>query len=206
MMKKLLLLLGVLFEGLPMLLMLIDALHPQQCTETYGAGTRMDIPGETMVISTSTTAERLVLDVVRDPFDIPGYQMRPEHGHIHPDQAEGFLVVNGRAQVLIGDEVHTLGPGESVIVPPNTIHHWMALDEQPVIVEAFFEPPLQTAAWFVHFQQHIADDTMDLFQAAVISREFPGSGPSPVEPPALVWEVLSRVMAPLGRLVGYKPC
>ena len=178
----------------------------KQCDDYPAQGTMITIPGESMKVLSTDPEQQLVLDVVRDPFDIPNYKLVPEHGHIHPQQAEGFEVIEGRAQVLVGEEIHTLAPGDSLLVPPNTIHHWMALDDQPVRVLATFDPPMRVASWFVHFQKHIANDSMDFFQAAVISREFPNSSPAPVSPSPAIWSVLSRIMAPIGRLMGYKPC
>ncbi len=189
-----------------LVLLIMESFHARQCTEPPPKGTLITIPGERMEILSDPGDERLLLDVVRDPFAIPDYQLVPEHGHIHPHQAEGFEVVAGRAQVLVGNEIHTLAVGDQVVVPPDTVHHWMALDGEPVRVEAFFDPPLEVAGWFVHFQAHIASDTMDLLQAAVISREYGDSSPAPVEPSPLIWSVASRVLAPLGRLMGYRAC
>ena len=205
MFKVFVLLISSLIVALVVLLAM-EAFHGRQCSGLPPAGTTIAIPGESMKIVSNPGDQRLILDVVRDPFDIEDYVMLPEHGHIHPNQAEGFEVLEGRAKVLVGDEVHTLEPGDKVVVPPNTIHHWMALDEKPVRVEAYFEPPMEVASWFVEFQQHIADDTMNLMQAAVISREYGPSSPAPVEPSPWVWNAVSRVLAPVGRLMGYKAC
>ena len=190
-------------------LLMMDALHTPTCLERPAPGTVISIPGEEIVIlEPAVTSEdgTLVLDVVRDPFDIKNYSLPPEHGHIHPNQEERFEVVSGRARFLIGDEYHDLGPGEVGVVPPNTVHHWMALDDAPVRVTAYFEPSLNVDMWFLHFQKHIADDTMDLLQAAVIAREYWASSPAPVDPPPAVWSFVARVLAPVGRLAGYTAC
>lgn len=187
-------------------LLLIEAAYEPQCEGDAPKGTVISIPGETMEILSEPHEERLRLDVVRDPFDIPNYQMQPAHGHIDPHQAEGFRVLEGRAKVLVADHVHTLEVGDTVVVPANTIHHWMALDDQPVRVEAYFDPPLDMAGCFVHFQKHIAQDSMNLLQAAVISREFVRSSPAPVQPSPWVWNVLARLIARVGRALGYQPC
>ncbi len=206
-MKKFFGLLGAILIGLPLVLILIDAAHPKTCLGAAPpVGTLIEIPGERMEIMPSPNPNELHLSVVRDPFEIEGYQLQPAHGHIHPHQTETFAVTEGRAQVLVGTELLTLEVGETAVVPPNTLHHWMALDEQPVTVDAVFYPSAEVAEWFVHFQRHIRDDTMDLFQAAVIAREFPRGSPAPVEPPAWVWAVVSRVLAPVARLMGYKAC
>lgn len=205
------LLLGLVASLIAAMLILIgiDAAYTPACSVRPAPGTTIAIPGETMVVMEpvmTSAGETLVLDVVRDPFDIPDYTLPPEHGHIHPNQEERFEVVSGRARFLIGDEYIELGPGEVGIVPANTVHHWMALDDQPVRVTTYFEPVLDVDMWFLHFQKYLAADEMNLFLAAVISREYPGGAPMPVSPPPAVWAVLSRVLAPVGRLLGYEAC
>ena len=190
-------------------LIIVDATHSRTCFERPVPGTSISIPGEDIVIlepAVNDTQDVLVLDVIREPFDIENYDLPAEHGHIHPNQEERFEVVSGRARFLIGDKYVELGPGDVGIVPPYTIHHWMALDDAPVRVKTYFDPSLDVDMWFEHFQKHIADDSMDLFQAAVISREFAESAPLPVDPPPAVWNFLARVLAPIGRLMGYQAC
>ena len=192
--------------GVPAILICIDALHPKQCSEIPAVGTTIEVPGEYMTIVPSEHANVVTFDVIRDPFKDPSYTLNPIHGHIHPNQAEGFRIIDGRAKILVGDETFVLGPEDSYIIPPNTLHHWMALDRKPVHVEAFFEPRLDVASWFLHFQKHVANGTMDLFQAAIISREYTTGSPVPADPHPLIWSVVSRVLAPIARIMGYKPC
>ena len=42
--------------------------------------------------------------------------------HIHPEQEEAWTVGEGALEVLVGREWRTLGPGESMTVPPGTVH------------------------------------------------------------------------------------
>jgi mannose-6-phosphate isomerase-like protein (cupin superfamily) len=42
--------------------------------------------------------------------------------HVHPSQFEDYEVLEGRFEILIGDEWTTLGPGESGSVPAGVLH------------------------------------------------------------------------------------
>jgi mannose-6-phosphate isomerase-like protein (cupin superfamily) len=42
--------------------------------------------------------------------------------HYHKRSAELFYVLGGSLQVLLGDEVVTLDPGDFLLIPPNTPH------------------------------------------------------------------------------------
>jgi oxalate decarboxylase/phosphoglucose isomerase-like protein (cupin superfamily) len=169
----------------------------------------ISIKGERMVILEPDSADSedvLVLDVIREPHPNPDYSLPPEHGHFHPKQEERFEIISGKARFLIGDEYVELSPSEVGAVPPNTLHHWMALGGRPVRVRAIFEPSLDVDMWFLHFQKYIAAGEMDFLQAAVITREYGDSSPMPASPPPAVWNALSRILAPLGRLLGYEAC
>jgi len=190
-------------------LVLADSLHAQTCFDRPRPGTVISVPGETIVVlepAVRSSDDTLVLDVVRDPFKDEDYNLPPEHGHIHPNQEERFEIISGRARFLIGDEYVDLEPGDVGIVPPNTNHHWMALDQNQVRAKAYFEPSLDVDLWFLHFQEHVSAGDMDLLQAAVISREFVQGSPVPADPPPVVWNGLSRILAPIGRIFGYQAC
>ncbi|HEX7131593.1 MAG TPA: cupin domain-containing protein, partial [Iamia sp.] len=42
--------------------------------------------------------------------------------HFHEQGAELFFVLDGRFEILLGDEVEVFGPGDLVVVPPR-LHH-----------------------------------------------------------------------------------
>ena len=187
----------------------IDALHAKACFDRPEPGTIISVPGEKIVVlepDSGNPVDVLALDVVRDPFKDADYALPPEHGHIHPNQEERFEILSGRARFLIGDQYVDLEPGDVGVVPPNTNHHWMALDGSPVHAKAYFEPSLDVDMWFLHFQEHVSAGDMDLLQAAVISREYVQGSPVPADPPPAVWGFVSRVLAPIGRMLGYQAC
>ena len=185
-------------------LIIADTLHTKTCSAPALEGKIIEVPGERMEVLSS--GDVLSLDVVREPFSDPNYDLPAADGHIHPHQEERFEILEGRARFLIGDQDVVLTPGQIGIVPPNTLHHWMALDGKPVHVKAEFAPALDTGAWFLHFQGHIAQGDMDLLQAAVISSEYEEGAPLPVSPPPAFLKVLVKILAPVGRLLGYSAC
>ena len=42
--------------------------------------------------------------------------------HLHAHSGELFFVLDGALEMLIGDELHTLGKGDALFVAPNTPH------------------------------------------------------------------------------------
>ena len=174
-------------------LIIADTLHAKTCPDPTLVGRVVQIPGERIEFLDSgheAGDQVLSLNVIREPSDDPNFSLRPEDGHVHRYQEERFEVLKGRARFLIGDREVVLTPGEAGVVPPNTLHHWMALDGEPVHVKAEFDPALDTGAWFVHFQGHIAQGDMDLLQAAVISSEYEQGAPLPAAPSPIVWNTV----------------
>ena len=182
-----------------------DGLHRKTCLNPALEGRIVEIPGERIEFTRVDTTT-LSLDTVRYPEVDPAYVLRPEDGHVHPHQEERFEILEGRARFLIGDREVVLAKGDVGVVPPNTVHHWMALDGQPVHVAGQFEPPLDTGAWFLTFHGHLGRGDMNLLQAAVISSEYKLGSPLPADPPPAVWRLLVKILAPVGRLLGYRAC
>lgn len=42
--------------------------------------------------------------------------------HIHPETEEAMIIVEGELEAILGDEVVTLGPGDTVLAPPGVKH------------------------------------------------------------------------------------
>jgi mannose-6-phosphate isomerase-like protein (cupin superfamily) len=193
--------LGVVASGL----IIAESLHSKTCPNEALAGITVEIPGERMRFIHNDSAT-LSMDTVREPEGDPNFTLRPEDGHVHPHQEERFEVVKGRARFLIGDREVVLAPGEIGVVPPNTVHHWMALDGQPVQVIARFAPALDTGEWFLSFHGHLQRGEMNLLRAAVISSEYEQGTPLPASPSPVVWRILVKLLAPIGRFLGYTAC
>jgi mannose-6-phosphate isomerase-like protein (cupin superfamily) len=185
-------------------LAIADSLHTKTCVAGDYRGHVVQIPGERMAF-VETGGERLLFDTVREPFEDPQYELHPEDGHVHPHQEEYFEVVTGSARFLIGDREVVLEPGDKAVVPPNTVHHWMALNGAPVRVMAEFRPALDTADWFASFHGHLERGDMNLLQAVVIQSEFDDGAPWPAQAEWL-WKIMVKVLAPVGRMMGYEAC
>jgi mannose-6-phosphate isomerase-like protein (cupin superfamily) len=189
-------------------LIVSDGFHKPTCREGNLQGQVIDFPGERLVFLETgwqTNGQTLAMDTVREPFKDPNFELRPEDGHIHPDQEERFDVISGSARFLIGNREVVLTAGQSAVVPPNTVHHWMALDGKPVRVKAVYEPALDTAVLFYRLYGPLERGEINLLHAMVIQREYRGTV-WPAHPHPVLWKMLAMTLAPIGRLLGYKAC
>lgn len=129
--------------------------------------------------------------------------------HYHPYQEEQFQVLQGTFRAKIGGVVHTYMPGETYTVPANTPHwmHNVSSEEGRLLWQV--RPALRTQAFLETMWGLDADGKTNasgvpnLLQLAVtlhaFSDEFRASNP-----PYLVQRILFGVLAPLGRLRGYR--
>jgi len=184
-----------------------DSLHRRTCGESDLQGQVIEVPGERLQFletGRQTNGQALSFDCVRDPVQDPDFRLRREDGHVHPHQEERFEVIAGSARFLIGDREVVLTAGQTGVVPPNTIHTWMALGGKPVRVKAEFRPALDTGEWFHRLHGPLERGEMGLLEATVIQSEYQGA----VWPayPKWMWKLLVKILAPIGRLLGYKAC
>ncbi len=63
--------------------------------------------------------------------------------HAHPHQEERFTVLDGRMRFRVGWRRLTAGPGETVRVPPGTVHHFANAGPVPARVAVETRPALQ---------------------------------------------------------------
>jgi quercetin dioxygenase-like cupin family protein len=62
--------------------------------------------------------------------------------HTHPTQVETAFVLSGRGLLWLGDREVSLGPGQVVAVPINTVHGLRNPFEQDLEILAVFTPPI----------------------------------------------------------------
>jgi quercetin dioxygenase-like cupin family protein len=128
--------------------------------------------------------------------------------HYHPGQEERFEVLSGELRVLIDGEARTLGEGETLLVPPGTTHSMWA-EAEGVRVNWQTRPALETEAFFETISGLSRDaktggkGTPNLLQAAVIARAYSEEFRL-ARPPWPVQRIIFAVLAPLGRLFGYR--
>lgn len=128
--------------------------------------------------------------------------------HYHPGQEERFEVLAGELHVLIGGEGSTLGEGETLLISPGTTHSMWA-ESEGVRVNWQTRPALKTEAFFETISGISRDaktgakGAPNLLQAAVIAQAYADEFRL-ARPPWPVQRVLFAVLAPLGRLLGYR--
>ena len=71
----------------------------------------------------------------------PGEGRAIDHSHVNEDHL--FYVLSGHATSKIGDEVHSLQPGDVLWVPKGATHNFELQGEDGFRVIAIFAPPRQ---------------------------------------------------------------
>jgi quercetin dioxygenase-like cupin family protein len=130
--------------------------------------------------------------------------------HIHPMQEEIFEVISGTLRGRASGKEFTGGPGERIVVAAGTPHIWWNSGDVELHVLAEVRPALKIESFFETF-----------FGIAQNGKVSPKTGlPNPLQmallmrtyrnelilarPPRPVQTVLFGLLAPIGRLVGYK--
>jgi quercetin dioxygenase-like cupin family protein len=142
-----------------------------------------------------------------EAFYQPGSEAPP--AHIHPEQEERFEVLAGCIHTQVDGQKKVYRAGEIFRIPagvPHTMWNGGA-DEAHLLWQT--RPALHTDAFF-EMMWGLAQDGKtsraglpNLLQLAVIMqryrREF-----RPVKPPLIVQKIIFALLAPLGRLCGYR--
>lgn len=194
--------------AIPVALIAADSMHRRTCREGDLRGQVIQWEGERLQIvqtGQETNGQVLSMETVREPFEDPNFRLRREDGHVHPLQEERFEIIEGSARFLIDDREVVLQAGESAVVPRNTVHHWMALGGEPVRIKAEYRPALETGELFHRLYGPLERGEIDVLQAMVIQSEYEGAV-WPASPSPLVWKIMAKIIAPIGRLLGYKAC
>ena len=127
--------------------------------------------------------------------------------HAHPEQEECFTVLAGRMRFLVGGRRVTVGPGDTVRVPPGTVHHFANASARPARVAVQTSPALkmqdllETAAALAQEQHAAARRRPRPLELALFMRDFEREVRAPYLPAALVAAVV-RPAAWLARRCG----
>ena len=101
-----------------------------------GEGERIWIVGDTMTLkATSETTDGSL--VLLENLTTPGGGPPP---HTHETEDEFWYVIDGRFEVNVGGEVHTLGPGGFAFAPAGTVHNFRNIADTPSRVLVGFTP------------------------------------------------------------------
>jgi quercetin dioxygenase-like cupin family protein len=131
----------------------------------------------------------------------------PPPDHVHPHQEERFEAISGTLCARVGGEERILGAGESMVVPPGVPHTWWIGGEEDGHMQVEFRPALNTETFFETMYGLARDGKVDdngvppPLQMAIICRTYDTFLPSP---PIALQQVLFAVLAPVGKLMGYR--
>lgn len=157
-----------------------------------------------LVSTAASQGESLKIEFVNQPDDIgPPY-------HVHPRQEERFHVLEGTLAFRVGGEERRLGPGDEVVVPPNTPHTYWNPDTQPVRFTSEHRPALGferfiTTLYDLDFDgKSNAKGLPKLLQLMVMLRSRRGEE-FIAGPPRIAQRIGATVLGTLGSIVGYRP-
>jgi quercetin dioxygenase-like cupin family protein len=115
--------------------------------------------------------------------------------HAHPEQEERFTVLEGRMRFRVGRRRIIAGPGQTVTVPPGTVHHFANASDQPARIAVQTTPALsmqallETAAAMAQEQHAAARRLPRPVDLALFMRDFEREVRAPYLPSALVHAV-----------------
>jgi quercetin dioxygenase-like cupin family protein len=121
---------------------------------------------------------------------------RVPSSHAHPEQEECFTVLEGRMRFRVGGRRITAGPGDTVLVPPGTVHHFANAGPRPARVSVQTWPALgmlellQTAAAMAQAQHAAARKLPSPVDMALFMRDFEREVRAPYLPATLVRAVI----------------
>ena len=117
----------------------------QASTAYQGQVLENHITGERITFrktSADTDGELLAFDLELDPDGhVPG-------AHVHPVQEERFQVVSGTMRFRTGLKTITARGGDTVVVPPGTVHRFENADSAPAHVRVEVRPALRMEELF----------------------------------------------------------
>lgn len=121
---------------------------------------------------------------------------RVPSSHAHPGQEECFTVLEGRMRFRVGGRRITAAPGDTVLVPPGTVHHFANAGQRPARVAVQTWPALsmlellETAAAMARAQHAAARRLPSPVDLALFMRDFEQEVRAPYLPAPLVRAVI----------------
>jgi quercetin dioxygenase-like cupin family protein len=132
---------------------------------------------------------------------------RVPSSHAHPEQEECFTVLAGQMRFRVAGRRLTAGPGDTVRVPPGSVHHFANAGSEPARVAVRTRPALnmqdllETAAALAQDQHAASRRLPSLLQLALFMCDFEREVRAPYLPAALV-RAVTRPLARLARRRG----
>src|SRR5215207_8973280 len=134
----------------------------------------------------------------------------PEPVNVHPFQERGAEVLSGSLRFSVGGEQRSVKAGQSITIPANTPHNFWNDGEEEAHAVQRLRPALKTDSLFESFFGLAQDGKLNdkglppLLQLAVMVPHF-GDEIRLTNPPWAVQRVLFGLLAPVGRMLGYRP-
>jgi quercetin dioxygenase-like cupin family protein len=170
-------------------------------------------PPDGHVIENPLSGERITIGVQRADGSVLDWELvlapggRVPSSHAHPRQEECFTVLAGQMKFRVGRRRVIAGPGDTVRVPPGTVHHFANAGREPARVAVRTSPALsmrellETAAAMATEQHAAARRLPRPLDLALFMRDFEREVRAPYLPAALVGAVV-RPLAWLARRCG----
>ena len=164
------------------------------------------------VIEIPRTGEKIVFlkrprdtngELLEIEFFVRDFALAAARPHIHTNTEERGEVIAGRARMRMGREEQSVGPGETLVIPPGMVHFLRREGEEYLHFRLQFRPPMKVETLFeTLFGLHRdGKNFRHPLQTAVMAREhdtYLGG------PPIWLQKPLIAALASIGRLLGYR--
>jgi quercetin dioxygenase-like cupin family protein len=105
----------------------------------------LEFPTQLMTLLADKTDTAGAFSVVRGTLQRGADGARP---HTHRGSSELFYVLDGRVDILVGDNVVSASKGDLAIVAPNTMHAFAAAKGHPADLLILFSPAIDRFDYF----------------------------------------------------------
>lgn len=132
-----------------------------------------------------------------------------EPEHIHPHQENVFEVRSGALCFKIGNGERVIGPGERLVIPPGVPHRFWVVGTQEAWYWQEFRPALDIERFFEVLFGLAREGKLDsrgmppFLMLGVFGQAF-WDEVRVTRPPAWVQRLTYAVLAPIGRMFGYR--
>lgn len=161
--------------------------------------------GQVMIFlktSAETNGELLQIEC----FSPPTLEREPEH--IHPLQENSFKFISGTCIFMVDRKEQTVGAGQSINIPANVPHHfWNAGNTVAHYIQEF-RPALKIDCFFETFFALAKDAKLNnkgipnFFHVSIIGLSQKDEIRL-TNPPWALQYIIYKILAPLGKLLGY---
>jgi quercetin dioxygenase-like cupin family protein len=161
------------------------------------------VSGEDRIVFTKTAHQTGGESFGLEVFIRAGAPGTPEM--IHPLQDESFELLSGSLDFRIAGQERRLQAGESLLIPKGTPHNWWNESDEEAHALVELRPALRSEDLFANLYGLCSEKGTlpNPLQLAVLVNEHWDEGHL-TKPPLSAQKVLFGVLAPVGRLLGYK--